>query len=178
MPLRLPIVGDQSRVRAEFMSSDDDPADRDGAMQARFAALFQSFFRAGETRASRAETAFLVTQLAPRRGARVLCCDRSIVLHGWGLAAEGCAISPLSGGGREPFDGAIWSLDELGNPPDAALLEGIAAALAPGARLVIDAGTDPVAAGWRHFPSLPGLAPAALARSPGERRLYSWTRTL
>lgn len=164
------------------MSTRDRFPRPEGAVQARFAALFQSFsqpsfVQPSPARAGPGEVAFLLGRLKPGRGARLICCDRSVMAYGWGLTAEGCAIS-VSGiaGDDDRFDGAIWSLDELGHPPGADLMTRLADMLLPGSRLVIDAGQAVLVSGWRHFPSIAALTPLGVARSPDNRRLYTWLR--
>jgi hypothetical protein len=155
------------------MSTDDDPTEPDGAVQARFAALFQTFFEPNQTDAGRDETAFLAGRLQTRRGGRLICCDRSIVSYGRGLTAEGCSISVFAGADSQgTFDGAIWSLDELGDPPNAVVLAKLAKSLAPGGRLVIDAGEAVLV----NVPDIETLTPLGMAQSPSNRRLYTWVR--
>jgi hypothetical protein len=166
-------------VRADFMSSTDDPAEPDGAVQARFAALFQTFFDTGQTTGGGAEAAVIADRLQARRGARLICCDRSIVTYGWGLTAEGCSLSLFSDlSNKDTFDGAIWSLDELGDPPDREILQTLANVLSAGARLVIDAGDLKLIKGWAHFPTIPALSPLGVSRTPAGRRLYTFVHEL
>lgn len=158
------------------MSSSDDSSQPEGAVQARFAVLFQSFIQSPHTRASPEAVGFLLGRLQPRCGARLICCDRSTMAYGWGLTAQGCAISVSASAGDEPFDGAVWSLDEVGNPPDAGLMARLGERILPGGRLVIDAGHERLINGWGHFPVIATLTPLGVARAPDSRRLYVWLR--
>lgn len=157
------------------MRASNDHPQLETAAEARFAELFQSFFQSARTEAGAAATTFLMDRLQPRRGARLIGCDRSVLAYGWGLTAQGCAIGVMTRGDA-PCDGAIWSLAALGHPPDTALMKRLAGMLVPGGRLIVDAGEAPLVGGWAHFPTIDSLTPLGVARAPDGRRLYTWLR--
>lgn len=157
------------------MPASDDPSPPEATAEARFATLFQSFFQSSAPKASAATTAYLLERLQPRRGARLLGCDHSVLAYGWGLTAQGCAIGIMAAR-EDQFDGAIWSLAALGHPPDAALMAHLAERIFPGGRLIIDAGEAQLIGGWAHFPTIDALTPLGVARAPDGRRLYTWLR--
>ena len=157
--------------------SSNDPPDRD--LEQRFAALFRSYSSTGGAAAGPGEAAFLMSQLNVTRGARLLCCDRSLVAFGWALAAEGCALSLIgSAAGVEEFDGAICSVTEFDSAHGKALLLQLTRSLASGSRILIEDG--PAAVDPRPAPELEDFGPVVfvvVVLSPEGRRLYVWRRT-